>query len=620
MWLPDDASGDGFSQDPTGKAYMGNYTDFVQNDSTDPTNYQWVKVIGPTGPQGIQGLQGPTGNQGPTGSTGATGAQGVQGPAGANGQTTYTWIKYADDANGTNMSDSPAGKRFIGLAVNKATATESNTSTDYTWSGLPNSIQNFTSQPVPPYNLNDLWTQSGATYYCTTAKAAGAAYASADWTLQQINLTSLATAVQSTLNNSLQSTGTYNGVQINSSGMTATAGSTVVKMNSTDGFKIMKSGSTVFQVDTNGNLTINGAALTVTGAASWSDTVYIGDQTKSAGIYVHDNDMAEGTYVYGTGVRVIVDGTGDRPMTDIEPNYINVTDGGSYSTMSSSQIYTNGTISSDGDLTTGGRLTVNGTDFNLGSAATGRGNGGRAMVQAVGNVLVINYASDFANVNIQSRVYISDGIELAHPSSTPYIDFHTESGFAGEDYDIRLMANADNSFSFQSSHTSNLIKFAAADMNFSCYGAYAATTSNGANTYIGSGGYLQRSTSATKYKEDIQYDVTDDFAARILTLNPASWHDKAEDELLAQLATGGAGADDIYLDPYFQRYYGLIAEDVAAAGLDAYVSYGAADASGNREIEGIEYNRLWTLLIPIVRKQGQQIQTLQATIAAMQAA
>ena len=53
---------------------------------------------------------------------------------GIDGNSYYTWIKYADDANGRNMSDSPSGKAYIGFAYNKTSATESTNAADYTWS------------------------------------------------------------------------------------------------------------------------------------------------------------------------------------------------------------------------------------------------------------------------------------------------------------------------------------------------------------------------------------------------------------------------------------------------------------------------------------------------------
>jgi hypothetical protein len=52
------------------------------------------------------------------------------------GASLYTWVKYADDSIGTGLSDSPANKSFIGIAVNKASATESTVATDYTWSQI----------------------------------------------------------------------------------------------------------------------------------------------------------------------------------------------------------------------------------------------------------------------------------------------------------------------------------------------------------------------------------------------------------------------------------------------------------------------------------------------------
>lgn len=52
------------------------------------------------------------------------------------GASLYTWIKYADDSIGTGLSDSSANKIFIGIAVNKSSATESTTASDYTWSQI----------------------------------------------------------------------------------------------------------------------------------------------------------------------------------------------------------------------------------------------------------------------------------------------------------------------------------------------------------------------------------------------------------------------------------------------------------------------------------------------------
>lgn len=73
---------------------------------------------------------------GEKGEPGKDGPQGVPGPAGQDGKTLYTWIRYAEDANGTGISNSPDGKSYIGLAYNKETASESNNPSDYTWSKI----------------------------------------------------------------------------------------------------------------------------------------------------------------------------------------------------------------------------------------------------------------------------------------------------------------------------------------------------------------------------------------------------------------------------------------------------------------------------------------------------
>ena len=87
----------GFSVgDSANKTYIGQYTDYTESDSTDPTKYKWTLIKGatgatgpqgPKGDQGIQGLQGPKGDKGNTGATGATGPQGPKGEKGNTGAT-----------------------------------------------------------------------------------------------------------------------------------------------------------------------------------------------------------------------------------------------------------------------------------------------------------------------------------------------------------------------------------------------------------------------------------------------------------------------------------------------------------------------------------------------------
>lgn len=118
----------GFSiTDSTNKLYIGQYTDFVSDDSTDPTKYAWTKIKGDKGDKGDQGLQG---LQGPKGD------QGIPGKDGADGKPSYTHIAYADSADGTkNFSVSDPDRDYIGMYVD-STATDSATPSKYKWSKI----------------------------------------------------------------------------------------------------------------------------------------------------------------------------------------------------------------------------------------------------------------------------------------------------------------------------------------------------------------------------------------------------------------------------------------------------------------------------------------------------
>lgn len=117
----------GMSDSPTGKFYMGiAYNKKSQVESTIYSDYFWSLI------KGADGAQGPEGPRGFTGAKGENGTPGIQGPTGPAGQTLYTWIKYADTPT-SGMSDSPEGKKYMGIAHNRTFELESNIYTDYDW-------------------------------------------------------------------------------------------------------------------------------------------------------------------------------------------------------------------------------------------------------------------------------------------------------------------------------------------------------------------------------------------------------------------------------------------------------------------------------------------------------
>lgn len=140
----------GFSTtDSTNKLYIGQYTDFVKADSTDPKKYSWTKIKGETGPQGpkgepgLQGLQGPKGEQG---------IQGPKGEDGASGKTSYFHIKYSSVANPTTssqMTETPS--TYIGTYVDFE-PTDSTDPSKYTWAQFKGSQGAKGEQGIPGTN------------------------------------------------------------------------------------------------------------------------------------------------------------------------------------------------------------------------------------------------------------------------------------------------------------------------------------------------------------------------------------------------------------------------------------------------------------------------------------
>ena len=160
--------------------YIGTYVDYIEDDSENPADYKWVKFTGDDGIPGTNGIDGKThylhikysndGGKTFTDNNGEAPGEylGVYTDEieedstditkytwslikGKDAITYYTWIKYADDAKGTNMSDLPDGKEYMGIAYNKEAPAESNVASDYIWSLIKGS--------------NGIDGDNGVTYY-----------------------------------------------------------------------------------------------------------------------------------------------------------------------------------------------------------------------------------------------------------------------------------------------------------------------------------------------------------------------------------------------------------------------------------------------------------------------
>ncbi|MFL2062875.1 gp58-like family protein [Latilactobacillus sakei] len=126
--------------------------------------------------------------------------------------------------------------------------------------------------------------------------------------------------------------------------------------------------------------------------------------------------------------------------------------------------------------------------------------------------------------------------------------------------------------------------------------AYEHTASGSANLIVARDGALVRSTSASKYKTDIIRTNTPDYGEKLLELPTATWTDIAETKRYR---------DDPATQMKPTRNFGMIAEDLADAGLEMLVVRGT-----DGELEGINYDRIGPALIPVIAKLKNEVEIL----------
>ena len=128
----------------------------------------------------------------------------------------------------------------------------------------------------------------------------------------------------------------------------------------------------------------------------------------------------------------------------------------------------------------------------------------------------------------------------------------------------------------------------------------AKTTRSAPNVYVSPDGALVRSTSASKYKADIQRSYSTDYGDKLLNLPTAIWTDKGQKERYK--------AGKRHIKP--EKYFGMIAEDLADAGLDLLISRNPQ----THEIEGIQYERIAPALLPVIKELKDKVNRLEKKV------
>ena len=130
--------------------------------------------------------------------------------------------------------------------------------------------------------------------------------------------------------------------------------------------------------------------------------------------------------------------------------------------------------------------------------------------------------------------------------------------------------------------------------------SYNTTTGSAPNLCIASDGAIVRSTSASKYKTEIKRNYSTEYGEKLLNLPTAIWTDKGQKERYE--------AGKRRIKP--ERYFGMIAEDLADAGLDLLVSRNPL----THEIEGIQYERIAPALLPVIKELKDKVNRLEKKV------
>ena len=213
-----------------------------------------------------------------------------------------------------------------------------------------------------------------------------------------------------------------------------------------------------------------------------------------------------------------------------------------------------------------------------------------------------NYDGAFANGSIIDSTSAGAGVEIGSDGRIIVNGAGVTSVVGGSQFDTGSMGFKNRSHIWVGSNATgsdngNRIVIDADYVHIPT--AQRHTTGAAPNLYVADDGALVRSTSATKYKTNIKRSHSTNYGERLLNLPIATWTDKGQKERYE--------AGKRHIKP--NKYFGMIAEDLADAGLDLLVSRNV-----NGEIEGIQYERIAPALIPVIKKLKDKVERLEKII------
>ncbi|MBD1223298.1 phage tail spike protein [Virgibacillus halodenitrificans] len=642
----------GFSTtDSANKLYIGQYTDFIQTDSSNPSKYKWTKIKGEQGAKGDKGDTGPQGPEGPIGPNeindntsfsdkfntignnyyyhGNLSAKGWYRIAVNSGNRAFAKFILVDKTSSNHqtvifeaivnynsrpkITVSSSSRYSSGVPFSKARILTGTTYDDtflevyVDSSRFPTNSEVYITENIQTSGWVGIDWQPGAvpTGYAiyevdidigstATDKAEGAfdraeqaestAKGHADAVSEAAYLDAIADAEAYMEANGVMQGADYNGVSItNQDGFTTARGDGLVRtvMNSTLGYVIQRRNSLsspwqdMFYLDTNGNLIfagdLNGVGGSFAGTLE-SAQIIVGPKNPTDPHLIDHGNALTFKMPMGSHDRY----WGEPVIFDFNYGVFNIL----------GQLL----MQIDSDLSVNGKLLLEQA-----------GNPGIEVRSKDGGTPYIDFSND-AITDYHARLILDTLTRLAMRGITQlHFDTSDTTSFTGGGF-TRLASMMSKGAEF----------VVGADSNPRVWSKdiYNRTYSAGGNVVVTDSGTLGRSTSASKYKLDIENQFPNELdqlnhSLGLLDVFISHWFDKSEAEITSKECEKGnlICSDNFKL----KRHVGLIAEHVERAGLSEHVSYNEE----TNEIEGIEYDRLWVHLLPIVRNARERITTLE---------
>jgi trimeric autotransporter adhesin len=356
------------------------------------------------------------------------------------------------------------------------------------------------------------------------------------------------------------------------------------------------------RITTSGNLEIGTATK-----ASFSYLALINDANTNGGVIGIARSSGQFLSTAGAGDMIIGNSTGENILFGNgqtgATEYVRITSGGQVGIGTTTITASSGYKMLKINGTTGGEFVLSANDVDCGYMYA---SAGIFVIDAVGNypLRFRTNAGNRMDITGAGKVHINSpsdtGPRLAIKGTANDWTVGAEgSSTTGQSYGILVTAgtnNVDQSFYVQNAAGNTVYFRVRGDGLVSAIPTYNNTYGNAANMFIGSDGFMGRSTASSQRFKD----------------NITNWNASGLDTILALKPKTFTYKKDYYPQPE-RQFLGLIAEDVAE--VSSYLA-DFENEDGTGQVENVRYANIVVPLIKAIQEQQAEIEELKALIAA----